>query len=236
MLLLSLIERVLHQPRDQLSLLRALASGGRIPGTNLVLLSAATLGGANRFEFIDHLMMALAGGWLLLRVLFSELDEEKDEPIKQKGQDREYSESTYRTESTTTSQVEYGDIELAIEKYTRHQWEEEELIYWGCEKDDGNEPMLRFSRTQLDVLLRLEEEADEDEEEEELQLQLELNQTQQQNEQPKSQPQPPQQQQEQQLQLQQKLEQDVLAYTRHPLTISRQYKGFHPDENIIFAH
>ncbi|KAL7744231.1 hypothetical protein ACLKA6_009195 [Drosophila palustris] len=85
MLLFSLIAPLWHPVKDQLCLIRALATGGRIPGTNLILMPAVE--GKPRFGVMEHFMMALAGGWLLFRVIFCKLaDEDKtDQNTKQNG-------------------------------------------------------------------------------------------------------------------------------------------------------
>lgn len=166
MLLLSLITPLLHPLREQLSLLRALASGGRIPGTKLILTSST---GNKRFGIIEHFMMALAGGWLLLRVCFCELADGDKLQLSRRKQIRDQ-ESETSTEDSTQEEDEYdweSNLEFERDVLIQSDDEERELIYWGCEKNDGNEPILKFSPSQLNILLRIEDESDEDEEYEE---------------------------------------------------------------------
>lgn len=169
MLLLSLITPLLHPLREQLSLLRALASGGRIPGTKLILTSST---GSKRFGIIEHFMMALAGGWLLLRVCFCELTDEDRLQLVRRKQIRDQETETSIDESTMEEDEYDWDSNLEIERDMLLQSDDEEhvegeLIYWGCEKNDGNEPILKFSPSQLNILLRIDDESDEDEEYEE---------------------------------------------------------------------
>lgn len=169
MLLLSLITPLLHPLREQLSVLRAIASGGRIPGTKLILTSST---GSKRFGIIEHFMMALAGGWLLLRVCFCDLaDEDRLQFARRKQITDQETETS--TEDSTLEEDEYDwESNLEIERDMLLQSDdggdgEGELIYWGCEKNDGNEPILKFSPSQLNILLRIDDESDEDEEYEE---------------------------------------------------------------------
>jgi len=84
MILLSLIAPLWHPVKEQLCLIRALATGDRIPGTNLILMPADASG--DRFGVMEHMMMVLAGGWLLFRVICCKLvDEDKLQPRTQKN-------------------------------------------------------------------------------------------------------------------------------------------------------
>lgn len=160
MLLLSLFTPLLHPLREQISLLRSLASGGHISGAKLILMPVSSTG-SNRFGAMEHFMMALAGGWLLLRVIFCELTDEYRIPLAKRkcyklSMERQLDEvdNNMPTELSTQEEYEYERDALFQS--------EEEIIYWGCENNDGKEPIIRFSPLQLNILLRVEDDSDED--------------------------------------------------------------------------
>ncbi|XP_064538823.1 uncharacterized protein LOC135428673 [Drosophila montana] len=159
-MLLQLILAPVWQPmKDQLSLFRALATGGRIPGTNLVLMPVP--GGRCRFGLMEHIMMALAGAWLLFRVICCELAIEDRQPVKRQCKDAcivRQTEAKTTTCSTEANQVVQQQKEPLLE--TDALPETEEMFYWGCQRLRRHKPILRFTRTQLDKLLRLERNAD----------------------------------------------------------------------------
>lgn len=158
MLLLTLFTPLLHPLREQISLLRALASGGHISGAKLILMPVST--SSNRFGVMEHFMMALAGGWLLLRVILCGLVDEDKMPLTNR---KSYKQSMGKqlddmdnlpTEFSTLEEYEY-EREMLFQS-------EEEIIYWGCENsNDGKEPIIRFSPLQLNILLCIEDDSDE---------------------------------------------------------------------------
>ncbi|KAH8387439.1 hypothetical protein KR093_007114 [Drosophila rubida] len=154
-MLLSLIMRpLLHPLTDQLCLFRALATGGRIPGTNLILLPAAAVAATRtRFGRIEQLMMVLAGGWLLFRVICCKL---ADEDYNSKTTNCS-SNSSSRNTSELDMEMDVEDVENSEQK-SRMSTEEEQIYWQGHKHYGGLQPMLRFTRHQLDALLRLEEE------------------------------------------------------------------------------
>ncbi|XP_034490135.1 glutamic acid-rich protein-like [Drosophila innubila] len=151
MILLSLIAPLRHPVKDQLCLIRALATGGRIPGTNLILMPA--IEGKPRFGIMEHLMMALAGGWLLFRVIFCELADEDKQCKTQNITEME-------TISMITAEEE---VQKEEHKQKDEEEEEEELYYWEGRQRFGHEPLIKFTRQQLDILLRLNSNDDDDE-------------------------------------------------------------------------
>ncbi|XP_030568718.1 suppressor of Mek1-like [Drosophila novamexicana] len=164
-MLLQLILAPIWQPmKDQLSLFRALATGGRIPGTNLVLMPVP--GGRCRFDLIEHIMMALAGAWLVFRVICCELAIEDRQPPAMRRQ-RKNASNVRQTEAETTTacSIEANHIMLVQQQKepvpeTDALLETEEMFYWGCQRLRRHQPILKFTRTQLDKLLRLERNAD----------------------------------------------------------------------------
>lgn len=173
-------------------------------------------------------MMALAGGWLLLRVIFCDLTDEDRIPLATR---KSYKLSMERQ----LDEVEdYMPIELSTQEEYEYERDalfqsEEEIIYWGCENNDGKEPIIRFSPLQLNILLRVDDDSDEEyeDDDEESQNEEEITLRKKQEE-------------EEQRPVEENVneEQEVLAqHTGYPTeTISDPYKEYDLDEKIVLAH
>ncbi|EDW66394.2 uncharacterized protein [Drosophila virilis] len=164
-MLLQLILAPIWQPmKDQLSLFRALATGGRIPGTNLVLMPVP--GGRCRFGLIEHIMMALAGAWLVFRVICCELAiEDRQPPPVRRQRKNAYNVRQTEAETNTACSTDANHIMMVQQQKepmpeTDPLLETEEMFYWGCQRLRRHQPILKFTRTQLDKLLRLERNAE----------------------------------------------------------------------------
>lgn len=171
----------LWQPmKDQLSLFRALATGGRIPGTNLILMPVAA--GKCRFGLMEHFMMALAGAWLLFRVVYCELKDMKSTKRQhcvscvawnEKNTDTETTTTTTTTTNNTTTittvmtddattsptdqHEETNDEHMLIDTDSMFGDETEAIFYWGCHRLHKQGPIFRFTRLQLEEMLRMDQ-------------------------------------------------------------------------------
>lgn len=195
MLLQSIFAPLWQPVKDQLGLFRALATGGRIPGTNLILMPVAA--GKSRFGFMEHFMMALAGAWLLFRVIYRELKVVK--PTKRQLQqpnsvcciawnekdtdaDTETTITTITTGSTTTTTTADNGTSSPTDDTANQTDEHEEttddqmmidtdgmlgdgteaIFYWGCRQVHKPEPILRYTRLQLEKMFRIDQDEGDD--------------------------------------------------------------------------
>ncbi|TDG44587.1 hypothetical protein AWZ03_008993 [Drosophila navojoa] len=198
MLLQSIIAPLWQPVKNQLGLFRALATGGRIPGTNLILMPVAA--GKCRFGFIEHFMMALAGAWLLFRVIYRELKDVK--PAKRQQQqpycvscipwnendtdtdtetetEMTITTTTTATTITTTTTADNGtssstddtsnqtdeetvDGQLMIDTEGMLGDGTEAIFYWGTHQLHKPEPIFRFTRLQLEKMLRMDQDESDD--------------------------------------------------------------------------
>ncbi|EDW06407.2 transcription initiation factor TFIID subunit 11 [Drosophila mojavensis] len=200
MLLQSIFAPLWQPVKDQLGLFRALATGGRIPGTNLILMPVAA--GKCRFGFVEHFMMALAGAWLLFCVIYRELKDVK--PTKRQQHKQPYSvcciawnerdtdtdmdtettittTTTTTTITTTTTTADTGTSSQTEDTANQTDQNEETIdgqlmihtdgvlgdgteatFYWGCHQLHRPEPIFRFTRLQLEKMLRMDQDESDD--------------------------------------------------------------------------
>ncbi|XP_017869968.1 PREDICTED: myb-like protein X [Drosophila arizonae] len=198
MLLQSIFAPLWQPVKDQLGLFRALATGGRIPGTNLILMPVAA--GKCRFGFMEHFMMALAGAWLLFCVIYRELKDVKPTKRQQQHQqpcsmcciawnekdtdtDTETTITTTTTTTTITTTTTADTGTSSPTEDTANQTDENEetidgqlmidtdgvlgdgteaIFYWGCHQLHRPEPIFRFTRLQLEKMLRMDQDESDD--------------------------------------------------------------------------
>jgi len=118
--LLSCLPSAWRPVRNQLSLL--------IPGTNLILKSAEA--GKSSYQVMDYFLMAIFGGWGLLRF------------VRNKEKSRK---------------LPRAKISAGREKKLDAQMD---LLNWGCQQNYGFQPILRFTPKQLDLLFRNDDDLD----------------------------------------------------------------------------